>query len=429
MAPHPAWRPALPEEQAHALPYGHESWRSWASVLYIAFMFALPARILGTELYAILLIGVSLVYFLANAAQILALARMPAYFWLCVVFGLCLAFSYTGLLNPSGRLFDTGRIIPQSASMFIFLIILPNFMHAAGQACMPDMPVSRIMTIAVIIILSVILWQPDEMVIVGFGLYGAQSAGLMLQLLYFLMVLRTPSPISRAALLLLALPLMLAGTNFGIQLVLIGLVLTPYLRHAIIALASLAVIVILIFAYPPDWFYALLATDANSLVRSQMWHNALSTIMHQPLGIGYGTAWSDEHALKFAALSNAYSHNTERALDVANHNSFIDVALRLGWAGLILFIVLIIQLWRGASRSALVLPAAGMFAMILVAATLNPMLESGRAALIVTFVLAYLRAAGLQPLALTYIDSATPTLPAALSPQERRRQLAGLDHG
>ena len=402
--------------------------------LYMAFMFALPPKALGTQLYAGLLVGASLVYFLAYTEQIIRQARHWAYLSIALLVALQVLISYLNISGVEGRLFDADKIITQSAGMMIFLIVMPNFMHAASAVFLPGIAASRAMLIAVSISASIILWQQNENIFADYGLYGAQSAGLMLQLLYFLLVLRAPNPVAQALLLLAAMPLLNAGTNIVIQLALVLLVLSRHYSLAIGLLGALMAVITFVIAYPPDWVAALLASDPNAMVRSQMWRNALATIAERPLGIGYGTAWSNEQALKEAALMNAYSRDSDRALEVANHSSFVDITLRLGWLGLGLFIALIASFWRSAAQSPWSLPAAGILTIALVAATLNPMLESGRAALIMAFALAYLRAAGLGSTPLPDQEvigdaAARGGQNATLSPRERRKQLAMLDHG
>jgi hypothetical protein len=403
-------------------------WRFWLSVAYIAFLFAFPPKLLSATGYSALVIGISLVYFLANSAAVLRRGFFASYLLFAGLALLVILGSRLELFEFVGRDFDPGRIFNHAGGMLVLIALIPNLAHASGVVFRPQLPLIPLAAICGLAIISVLLFQPDENVFLNFGLYGVQSPGMLLQFSYFLLVLKARDPRIRALLLLLPLPLLSAASNVAIQLALAGFVLSPRWRGFPIFLTGLLATLIMLIAWPPAWLEPFIAADINSNVRSHLWHEALPELATNPLGIGYGTSWQSQEALRDPVIWRLFANEEFRSQVLPNHSSLIDVPLRLGWLGLVLFAAMVVQGWKAAWRSDLAIQAGGAMTMAMVACTFNPAVESARSAIFIAFAIAYLRAASLRPVQLVEPepDPETKHTPAMLdmSPADRRRLMA-----
>lgn len=397
------------------------------ATIYVGILFALPAKALDPTAYAMVILGLSGAYLAIFFRDIARRLPVPEYFLLA---GLVLGYvllSRLGLLREADRLFSTARVLPQAAGLLIMLITLPAFTHAAHALFVPRVRLVPIGLVSALLAYSMLNWQVDEQMLRDNGLYGVLSPGMMLQFAWFALALRFEHKVLRFALVLLPLPFLLAASNVAIQLVLAIGVLLPRPRAIIPLLAALLAAVTLAIAFPPPQLEQLIAGDDNTQVRSRLWNQALDQIPQHPLGVGFGHSSVTLEGLKDPWVRHVFSQEVSRSLEVSNHSSFIDIALRMGWAGLALFLLMIRRAWRSSQGAGLDMHATGALAFMLVECAFNPVLESVRATLFFAFALGYL-------LALRPLDEAAPddaargegALPLEpLSPPQRRRMLAG----
>lgn len=416
MIPRAAHRAALSPVGAAAVPL---------ALAYMFLVFVLPPRFPGTFGYALIMLSASATYSLIFFRQICE--RPPPVEWLLLagLAGAYLALSYLGMLRLDDRLFARGRVLPQAAGLLLMLVSLPIFMHASRTLLIPRPRVVPILIIMAGVTFSVMRWQGVDHILRPNGLYGVLSPGLMLQFGYFLIVTRASGKLARCILLILPLPLMLAASNFLIQLALVLSVLLPRPQLLVTYLVPAVVVSTLVIAYPPDFLAPYIASDDNTLVRSRLWSQAIAQIMQHPLGTGFGQSSVPVSALKDPWIRHVFSQEASRSLEVSNHNTFLDMALRLGWAGLLLFLLLLRRLWRQAGELGMETHAVAAISTAILACAFNPVLESVRSAFFFAFALGYLATMRGAVARNGWAQAArSASTGEALTPAERRRQRA-----
>lgn len=398
------------------------------AALFIAALFAFPPKAFSPEVYAGGVLVLSALYFVFNAATVVRRGLFREYWALAGLAVLCLLVSQLRWMHPEGWLFDARRILPQAAGLLIILVTMPLLTDAIGKAFMPRIQWITLMLVLGAMLVSILVWQlQDGGIFVDGGLYGANAAPLMVQFIIILLALRVRHPALRLILLALPIPFMRSATNLILQIAALLIAGTRIRGPALLLLAALLAAFTLLMVAQPDILRPWLDSDPNALVRSHLWGHAAAEVLRLPLGVGYGSAYLPHSAFGDEIVRSVYSQDPMRALFVANHHSFIDLALRLGWVGMAAFAVLLWRLWEEARHSAMRLEAAIMLAAVLICCAFNPMIESARSAPFIGFALAYLRAAAFtdpRKLPAPGQETALPLPTAALTPRERRRRLA-----
>lgn len=400
----------------------------------IAFSFAISPDALSNAAYAGLMLAVLGFYTAIFARDVWRGMIFSEYLLFAGLALLYVGLSASGLIHPALRLYDHGAVLSQSAGLLLVIAAFPAFAHAAGVIFLPRLRILPLAMILGAVTLSLIFWRYTENIVIGGGIYGVRAPALLLHFLYFLVVLRvTPNRGTRCLLLLLPLPLSGASSNALIQLALAGLVVMQKPQHALPVLTASLAALILVLTYSIGVLQEMGLADPNVGIRSILWSHAIGSVAAYPLGIGYGSGWTDFQALRDPGIQHLYAFNPTRSLQIANHSSFIDLPLRLGWPGLLLFALLLRRLWRDCAQRPFALEAMAALAIALIAAAFNPVMESARSALFVALALGYMRAARISAedgfLNAAMFPAAENAVVQTVSPRQRRVALAAQDSG
>lgn len=102
-----------------------------------------------------------------------------------------------------------------------------------------------------------------------------------------------------------------------------------------------------------------LLPDVNSMWRLLYWKDELIELKKTGfVGVGYGTAYATKSFLNDSFTGYVFSNGDcvnpiHEAFVTGPHNSFISVAFRLGIIGIVLFFMLITQMWKSLRRAGL----------------------------------------------------------------------------
>ncbi|MHA6316783.1 O-antigen ligase family protein [Altererythrobacter sp. CAU 1778] len=401
--------PALPCEQAAAL-------------AYLLFLVALPPAI-GAALYAALIFAGSAIYLLPQGRASLGQLVFGEYLAVAGIVLLYLLLSTTGWFAWPGRLRSGDAVAPQAAGLLLVCACIPGLTKVSRVLFADRARLLPFAVLATLCLWSALTWRRDESIILEGQLYGVLAPALFIQFSIFIAVVTlTRNRAARVVLLALPLVFMGAASNAVIQLSLIALVLAGGHVWTLRTLAVLLGIGVLTAIYSASWLDPLVAGDTNSLVRLHLWREAWSGILSHPLGLGFGSGFTETAAMNDPVIAKVYKYDAASALSIANHSSLLDVTLRLGLPGLIAFVLVMHRALAQARGTRQYLPAAGAIAMVLVAGAMNPILESARSALFVAFAIGFARGIALdrQSKPALRIDR-TVSQP---SPAERRRALA-----
>ncbi len=402
------------------------------ATLLIAFAFAMPPDLVAYSVYAASMLIALGLYTLFFARDVLRGMIFKQYLLFAGLALLYVSLSVLGVIRPAMRLSDPGLVVPQAAGLLLIITALPAFTHAAGMIFLPRLRVVPFAAILLAVLLSVLFLRHTENILIRGGIYGVRAPALLLHFLYFFVVLRISDNRGiRCLLLLLPLPFSGAASNALIQLALAGLVLARRPQQALLALVAGLIVLILGLTYFLDPLRSLGLVDPNVGIRSILWRHAIESVATHPLGIGYGSGWTDFQALRDPGIRHLYAFSLSRSLQVANHSSFLDLPLRLGWLGLLLFGSMLYRLWRDCAQRPFALEATAALFIVLIAAAFNPVVESARSALFVALALGYMRATAMfAPENASRADKPLPdTIVPAISPRERRVALAAQDGG
>ncbi len=111
--------------------------------------------------------------------------------------------------------------------------------------------------------------------------------------------------------------------------------------------------------FASDWFFALLGKDMTLTGRTKLWDAVLTQIHTRPwTGFGYAAVWTDK------TIWGPLAWISKQAKFVAfhSHNSWLEVWLGLGMAGLVLWALLFAEVWARSVLAAYRSPA-GYFAL------------------------------------------------------------------
>ncbi|WP_324741235.1 O-antigen ligase family protein [Tsuneonella sp. CC-YZS046] len=402
------------------------------ATLLIAFAFAMPPDLVSYSAYAaamLIALGLYTVFFARDVLRALIFKEYLLFAGLALLY---VGLSVFGVIRPAMRLSDPGAVLPQAAGLLLIIAALPAFTHAAGMIFLPRLRIVPFAAIMLAVLLSITFWRDTENILIRGGVYGVRAPALLLHFLYFFVVLRISGNRGiRCLLLLLPLPLSGAASNALIQLALAGLVLAGRPRQVLLALVAGLIALMLGLTYFLDTLRGIGLADPNVGIRSILWRHAVESVATHPLGIGYGSGWTDFQALRDPGIRHLYAFNLSRSLQIANHSSFLDLPLRLGWLSLLLFALMLRRLWRDCAQRPFALEATAALFIVLVAAAFNPVIESARSALFVALALGYMRATAM--FAPENAARAGKPLPdafvPAISPRERRVALAAQNGG
>lgn len=176
-----------------------------------------------------------------------------------------------------------------------------------------------------------------------FQFYGVDNANMPVLLLLGVFSLRSRRPLLiDVAIVAPVIVLCTSSTNFVVALALIGIKFTPAFRWAP---ASLGVALVMALLISPNFAPEIFQFDNNAGLRALMWKDASTAVLEtHGLGVGYGTEYFKNEWVGMRddtgwLLTEEYSDDR---LVISTHSAFYDIALRLGLAGLALF-----MLWMG----------------------------------------------------------------------------------
>ena len=392
----------------------------WLSIFYICFVFSLNSS-LDPLTYSSLLLGASTVVILSKIGN-KPLELFPKEF---LFFGvLVLAYAVYSVVRPplAGFLVDTSYILPQMAGATIFLVTYPAFVNCAQHILHPSPSKLAFAIVAVVALAAQQIFRPADNAILGFQLYGVLSPVTLFQFCYYAIVLSLfRTRLVRVFALVVLLPLMGASSNLFIQFGFITIAIIGANRGLIYVMLAALVAFFLSVAVETSLTNIVTSNDANANVRAGMWSAALSNVANHPLGIGYGTSYADTQAMADSRLMWVYSFNPLRSFEVANHNSFIDLALRLGPIGLLALCAIFYRSWRRIRRVQSILLGSGAIYVVILICSLNPVFESARAVMFASFAAGLLRALALSDE--EQVVDPEIAKPATLTPKERRAKL------
>lgn len=359
------------------------------SFLYMIIVLGIPAGLPSDASYLIGIFSISFLYLAYKRRFPLSLA----YVFFGLIFVLYFFLSYFEFF-AEGQFYLSSMVIRQSAQYFVFFALFPACVVAAGDFIKGDGFRKRLsLATVVLFILALVLWR-SENVILGFRLYGTMAVALSLELfLIFLIFVSFPDKILRTVLLIVLFFFMGAATNQLIVVfaILLSVVEVPEVGLFAVVLFSVA-LTILVANASPELVVLVYSYDPNSAVRFQFWQHAISEIVRGHfLGSGFGGAWHSGDAAVNPYTAGIFG-NTNRLFTVANHNSFIDVTLRMGIPGLFAFLFLIFSTWPRNAQGVWKLLCAVALASILLSCFFDPAFESVRAETYLIFALALLRA-------------------------------------
>jgi hypothetical protein len=349
------------------------------------------------------------------------------YVALVLLVAIYLVLSLASVLPNDGFLVRRSAISHQVSGLLVLVATYPAFVQVSRVLLVPRLKPLVLAVVGAVALASAVIFRPEDSNIVDGRLYGVHAPAMAIQLALFAVVTSlTSNHYARSLLLLVPLPLLGAASNIIIQLALSATCLVKGDRRMVIALAAALVIFIFLAAFPPAWVEELVRSDGNTLVRSRLWHGAITNIATHPLGIGFGTSYSDVQTMRDPVVRWAYSLRAERSFEVPNHSSFLDVTLRMSILAPIVVGALFWKNWRNLRSPELVLNGSALVAICLAMAAWNPVLEGARATLTIALAAGYMRAAALyeserrsRPTArLAFNDE------AAVTPRERRARVA-----
>lgn len=394
---------------------------------YLLFVAVLPPQ-MNPAIFASLILAGSILYLLPDLSGRIRDYVFLEYFVLAGLVALYLALSASGILRVPGRLFEPASIAPQAAGMMIVIAIVPALTKAA---CILFADKVRLFPLALLVGVSVmadLTWRQGEGVIEGGQLYGVLAPALFIQFTFFAAIIAfVPNPLVRGLLLIAPMPFLGAASNVVIQLTLVVMAILPFGRVLMSVLGIALAIGVVLAVTGEEWLDPFVRSDTNTLVRLQLWRYSFPDILEHPFGIGYGTAYSDVRAIADPHIHHVYKGNQNNALVIANHSSLIDVPLRLGVLGLIVFTMVLWRSFIDALRSSQAILGVSAIAMVLIIGAMNPALESAKSAIFVAFAIGLARGISLPSLVPGHQGGLNPSeIKPALTPAERRAELARL---
>jgi len=400
-----------------------------ASGAFLIFAFALPTS-LDPLTYALSMIAASLFLTIPQIKYDPGEIVSKEYLAFCAVILFYLVVSIFGVLPRSGFFYDRSHIIHQSAGLLLTAATYPAFVVAARWLFFPR---TSLLFLATAAILSVVLSQviAESNVIIADQLYGAKSSVVLMQFVWFLVAWSTGRKMFQIPMMLLPILVLGSATNLLIQAALIGILLTRGNRALPIAIVVAMAVFIYLMASENPFMVRLIEGDPNSLVRAHLWAGAAVNIVKHPLGLGFGTTYTDV-VTRYdpMILFGPYGTDLSRAFEVANHNTFLDTLLRLGPLGFVALLALLFNSWWRLRQPRQIMMGSALLAITIVICGLNPILESAQSALFVAFATGYLRAARRHDEATAAPAWVQPVVhrPRPESPRERRQQLAAQVH-
>lgn len=403
------------------------------ATLFLAFAFALPTG-LNPVAYGGLLGVASLIMIAPRFGGSIKELFPPEYLAFAALVLIYTLLSIANIFPHNQMLFDRSHIPHQVSGLLILMVVYPAFVEASRGVFFPTVGAANIAIAAAFALISALIFRPDDNLILEGRLYGTMAPVIFAQFAWLVVIKSlVPYRAVQALLMLAPLPLMGAGTNVFIQILAAVVCLAGGSRKIVLAAAGTVFAFTILMAFPPPFIERLIELDSNSLIRSRMWHGAIPNIFAHPLGVGFGTSYSDLGTMHDPYVMAGYSYQPERSFEVGNHSSFIDTALRMGLVGLVIVIALFWKSWSKIRQRTQIFYGSVLLSICLLSCAMNPILESGRAVLFVAFAAGYLRAAACWEMLGSPVadDVAQAALPETfdLTPRERRARLASQDTG
>lgn len=134
-----------------------------------------------------------------------------------------------------------------------------------------------------------------------------------------------------------------------------------------IMVATIAMMIAISFYFDPVYFLDLLGKDSTLTGRTQIWANVLPLVSERPLlGYGYRAAWvlNDSSTIRVDNATGGWGVEN-------SHNSFIELALQLGFIGLaLILLIVLVGLFRAFRCSMLNSETLGIYALLFFGAIL-----------------------------------------------------------
>jgi hypothetical protein len=227
-------------------------------------------------------------------------------------------------------------------------------------------------------------------------LYGFTNSEAMLQFSFVAMViLGTRKRLSYIVTIIIFTFFLKAQQNIFVNIALIPLLFFRakntifYSAIFVWAAIGLSLPVYMILAHYDPRFLYFLYPDAY--VRAAFWRDAIQNIFQSHLiGVGYGTEY--HHMGRGAQFVRQFNFNTtDHAMVMGNHNSFLDIAFRLGLPGFIALVSLFVKALPGKrlGERHLILEMVAWWIAFL-AFFVNPGLESPTVFAVAAFLIGYL---------------------------------------
>ncbi len=393
---------------------------------YLLFVAILPPQV-GSAAYSTLMLAATAAYLLPDMSGRIRQYVFSEYVAFTALVLVYVALSVVQVLRVDGRLFEAQSIAPQSAGLLLICVIVPGLTKATRVLFAQKARVMPLLVLAAFSAIAAVTWRQSESVIAGGQLYGVLAPALFIQFAIFAAtVTLVANPLVRTIILLLPIPFLGAASNVVVQIALIGVMLIPFHKWLVRLLTFALVLSMILAITGSNWLDPLVRADTNTMVRLQLWRSAAPDLFAHPFGIGFGTAYSDFRAFADPFIYHVYKGNEQSALTIANHSSLIDMPLRLGLFGLLLFVLMVRRCFNDALHSPQALLATGAIATVLVTGAMNPMVESARSALFVAFALGLARGVSIPEIA--QFNSRTDYTPepaqAFETPAQRRKNLA-----
>lgn len=359
-----------------------------ASFLFIILLLSVPAGYPSDSAYIAFIISCSSAYSIyAGTVPIRA-----AYLAFSTIFFSYFVFSLAGIFS-GGQFYSRNMIVRESIQYFVFILLFPPFL----ASCKNIVPLhSRrlyfLLGLIPLIIAHRFLWEKEN-ISRGFEMYGVLSDTMAIQaFLTIISFVFIRSKLVRVLVLASLFLIIGAQTN---QLILFFAILVSIFEFPLLGMISVIVCMIGALSAVPlldqGQIGRIFLLDPDTAVRINFWQNAIDRIARSHFfGIGFGEGWHRVDAL-YGISSKIFSDPT-LVFVTANHNSFIDITLRLGILGLATFIWVLASAWpRGQSRKQMALSSI-IFVSVVLACFFNPAFESVKAEVYIIFALALLTA-------------------------------------
>jgi len=390
---------------------------------YILFFAAIPTYIVGNNAYVISAILLSLFvtfyyrkYFF-NYSMAALLAIFIVYFWLSNIDG----------IRGASDIYQKEFILKQSIQYILIFFSLPAFTVSLLSILINNKEKLFLGIIIPVLFVSNLTIAAQQNVMLGGKIYGTLTGSFLLELSIILYALKYIERLPYK-LIILAVMFVFSGsaTNQIVSAFSFAVLMLPYTSAVTIAgVAGVFAVILVVLGLDGDGMAALKEVDHNALVRAYLWKSVAAKIYASDfMGVGFGVEY---RPWRFVWL--AKFHASLASMDgfvTANHNSFLDNFYRLGIGGFLALLGIIFQGWPRRVFSSLDMKV-GCFVLfsVVVACAFNPMLESVRSLMGLSFGIGYLYALQQFYLLKPVQPEALSAVADELPPRKRRVPLSG----